>query len=167
MVHFKEGTTSDIPLIRQLSHTIWPLAYGSILSKEQMDYMLNRMYSESSLLDQMNRLLHHFILVFNEDTPVGYASWSWITDGNLYRLHKIYLVPSQHGKGIGRQLLQHVIRNIAPTRETILELNVNRRNKAIDFYTREGFRIVRSEDNDIGNGYYMNDYVMQKTIGPA
>lgn len=81
MVQFKEGTTSDIPLIRQLSHTIWPLVYGSILSEDEMDYMLNRMYSESSLLDQMNRLLHHFILV-----GISYCTFR----GQRYRQRLLY-----------------------------------------------------------------------------
>ena len=36
---------------------------------------------------------------------------------------------------------------------------------AINFYKKNGFQIIREEDVDIGNGYYMNDYVMSKSIG--
>jgi ribosomal protein S18 acetylase RimI-like enzyme len=40
-------------------------------------------------------------------------------------------------------------------------VNVNRHNKALHFYEKYGFKIIREEDIDIGEGYFMNDYVME------
>jgi ribosomal protein S18 acetylase RimI-like enzyme len=47
---------------------------------------------------------------------------------------------------------------------TTLQLNVNRNNPAKIFYEKLGFAVLNEEDIDIGNGYFMNDYVMQKMI---
>jgi hypothetical protein len=38
---------------------------------------------------------------------------------------------------------------------------VNRYNKAKDFYEKAGFKIIETVDIEIGNGFYMNDYVME------
>lgn len=164
MIHFHEAQVTDIPFIRDIAHRVWPQSYADILSPAQMEYMLDMMYSEASLLRQIRTEHHHFILVLDEKEPIGFASWSPTPAKNKFRLHKIYLLNSRHNQGIGRKLLQEVIRAIAPSDQSILELNVNRQNKAISFYEHQGFQIVRREDKDIGNGFFMNDYVMQKII---
>ena len=45
-----------------------------------------------------------------------------------------------------------------------IELNVNRNNSAIYAYEKLGFRIIRTEKNDIGSGFYMDDYVYALTF---
>ncbi len=164
MIHFKEAGIKDIPLIRELTYAVWPQTYAEILTPEQTAYMLNMMYSEASLQHQINTQLHRFIIAFSDDNAVGFASWSPAPGEKIYRLHKIYVLQNQQGKGIGKKLIAHIIAAIRPKGAAILELNVNRNNKARDFYIRQGFRVAREEDIAIGNGYFMNDYVMQKSI---
>ena len=43
-------------------------------------------------------------------------------------------------------------------------LNVNKYNNAIHFYMKQGFTKVKDEVIDIGNGYVMDDYVMEVAI---
>lgn len=126
--------------------------------------MLNMMYSEVSLQRQLKELKHKFVIAFEEEDPVGFASWSFIAERNIYRLHKIYVLPGKQGRGIGKGLIEYVIARIQPKGTARLELNVNRHNKAKDFYIRLGFRVVREEDIPIGEGYFMNDFVMEKII---
>lgn len=38
-------------------------------------------------------------------------------------------------------------------------LNVNKKNPAAAVYRHMGFQLLREEKNDIGNGFYMDDYV--------
>jgi ribosomal protein S18 acetylase RimI-like enzyme len=72
--------------------------------------------------------------------------------------------PMLHGKGFGTKLLDNIVEEIKPSGATTLLLNVNRHNRAKSFYERYGFKVVGEEDISIGEGYFMNDYVMEKTI---
>ena len=161
MISFKPATIDDLPVIRELAHTIWPHSYGSILSQEQLDYMLELIYAVPALQHQILNLKHQFILVLNDDLISGFASFSpKEKTPSVYRLHKIYLLPKLQATGTGKLLLQYVINSAKAAGAVSLELNVNRNNKAKYFYEKQGFSIIRQEDIDIGNGYFMNDFVM-------
>ena len=124
--------------------------------------MLDLIYSEASLQKQMNDK-HHFIIVHEGDPPVGFASYSE-THPQIYKLHKIYVLPTQQGKGTGRFVIDQVVTTIKARGGKRLQLNVNRNNKAKDFYEKLGFAAIGEENIDIGNGYFMNDYVMEKKL---
>ena len=162
LMSIRGAITSDIPLIRDLTYKIWPQTYSSILSKEQIDYMLNMMYSETALKQQMQQG-HEFIILYSGNEPVGFASISQ-TAPATFKLHKIYVLPSQQGRGAGTYIIDQVIKAIKPRGATALQLNVNRQNNAKGFYERSGFMVIGQEDIDIGNGYFMNDYVMEKKL---
>jgi diamine N-acetyltransferase len=165
MTSIKSAGFDDLPVIHNLAHRIWPDAYGEILSPGQLKYMLEEIYSLPSLRNQLVVLRHNFILVLDNNIPVGFASYSpKEKNGPAYRLHKIYVLPQQQGTGTGKLLLTHVINSIKSLGGTSLELNVNRHNKATLFYEKQGFTITGEEDIDIGEGYFMNDYVMKKMI---
>lgn len=153
---------NDILLIRYLAQKIWPQTYSTILSKKQINYMMALMYSEEAIRKQMQKN-NQFMLVYNAGLPVGFASFSEIQPA-IYKLHKIYVLPSQQGKGIGKFVIEQVIADIKPKGATALQLNVNRNNPAKTFYEKLGFEIIRSEDIEIGAGYFMNDYIMEKKL---
>lgn len=153
----------DIPLIRDLSMKIWPQTYATILAAPQIDYMLQMMYSEDALQQQMKQH-HEFIIINDGIAPVGFASFSLLEPG-VYKLHKIYVMPQNQGKGTGKFVIGEIIKAMVRKGGTALQLNVNRNNKAKDFYEKMGFTVIKEEDIDIGNGYLMNDYVMEKKIG--
>lgn len=162
MFSIKNASASDIPLIRELTFQIWPQTYAAILSPQQLEYMLDMMYSETSLEKQMNEGAQ-FIFVYENEKPVGFASFQE-TEAFVYKLHKIYILPSQQGKGTGRFVIDHIINDIKIRGATALQLQVNRHNKAKEFYEKLGFAVIEEADFDIGNGYFMNDYVMEKKI---
>ncbi|MGH2644012.1 MAG: GNAT family N-acetyltransferase, partial [Chitinophagaceae bacterium] len=151
-----EATKDQLPIIHKLAYRIWPTTFGGILTDAQIAYMLNWMYSISSLQKQMEEG-SHFIVVQEDKTSVGYASYQLNIEEGVSKLHKIYLLPTAQGKGLGKLLIKEVIKRAKENKQSFLQLNVNRYNKAAHFYTRLGFRVVREEDNDIGNGYFMND----------
>ena len=161
MIEIKPALLSDLPTIHHLAHEIWPSAYLEILGPEQLNYMLNKMYSLPSLENQFSVLKHSFILATENEIPVGFASYSPHENEDSYHLNKIYVLPNQQGKNIGKQMLDYVISAIKKSGATSLQLNVNRHNKALHFYQKQGFKIVRKEDIDIGSGYFMNDYVLE------
>ncbi len=165
MVTIRAANITDIPVIQSLAKEIWDVAYKEILSAAQIQYMLNLFYSTAALTKQMTEQAHQFILATEENTAVGFASFSPKSAAELtiYRLHKIYIHPNQQGKGTGKTVLTHIINTIQPP-ATGLELNVNRHNKARSFYEKQGFTVTGEEDIDIGNGYFMNDYIMLKPL---
>ena len=165
-MHIRPVTIHELPIIRQLAHEIWPIAYREMISQAQMDYMLAWMYSIDSLQQQVSDG-HHFFLASDElNQPLGFSSYSLTDSGAVpvYKLHKLYVHPHLHGKGIGKALLHHIISILQKTGDCQLILNVNRSNKAVTFYQKIGFKILEQVDNEIGNGFYMSDYIMGKDI---
>lgn len=162
MLSIKDARAGNIPLIRELTFKIWPQTYAAILSQKQIDYMLEMMYSESSLKKQMDEGAQ-FIFVYDNEEPVGFASFQEIQP-SVYKLHKIYILATQQGKGTGRFVIDYIIKEIKQKAATALQLQVNRHNKAKTFYEKLGFTVIEEADFDIGNGYFMNDYVMEKKL---
>lgn len=161
----RAATPDDIAAIRTIAHAAWPVAYGAILSPAQLAYMLERMYSAAALTEQMTGKGHAFLLAEEHGTAFGFASFSVHHEGRpLTRLHKLYLLPRHKGTGAGKALLEHVARAGRAAGNDTLQLNVNRHNPSVGFYQRQGFTIVREEVLDIGSGYVMDDFVMERTI---
>jgi GNAT superfamily N-acetyltransferase len=173
----RPGELEDINTIGFLAQQIWPETYGAILPAEQLQYMLNLFYSPASLRKQMVEEQHQFLIVEDEDEAIGFASWGVASGGvasenptaepGVYKLHKLYVLPGQQGKGLGRALLQYIFEAIRPEGASLLRLNVNRYNKARQFYEKMGFAVVKEEDVAIGNNYFMNDYVMEIKVPEA
>lgn len=163
MIEIKRAGINDLDTVHNLAHEIWPTSYLDILGQAQLDYMLDKIYSLPSLEHQYNTLKHNFILIFDNEIPVGFSSYSPHEDAAVYHLNKIYVLPDQQGKQLGKKMLNYIITKIKIAGATSLQLNVNRLNKALHFYEKQGFKIIREEDIDIGSGYFMNDYVMELT----
>ena len=164
MSEIRNAEIDDLETIRELAYKIWPDAYQEILGKAQLNYMLDKIYSLSSLQNQFATLKHQFIMVVEDDTPIGFASFSAHEDGKVFHLHKIYVLPAEQGKNVGKQVLDYIVSATKTGGATSLQVNVNRFNKALHFYEKQGFKIIREEDIDIGEGFFMKDYVMEKKI---
>ena len=162
----KKSSTNDIPLIQQLSKEIWNKVYRAIISQEQIDFMLEMMYSEGSLLQQMTELNHHFIILYFSEIPVGFASYSVKSslEPDVIRLNKLYLQPAYHGKGLGKAMVEYIVKEAKQLAGSILELNVNKYNPAVSFYNKQGFVIASEMVLEIGNGFVMDDYIMTLPI---
>lgn len=148
-----------------MADNVFRVTYARILSPEQMEYMMEWMYSEDSLKGQIGSEGRRFWISEFDGEPCGYISAEYerrLDDGRkLFHLQKIYVLPEYQGRGIGEAQFRHVIDYLrgvsdAPFR---VELNVNRDNKAVGFYERMGMKRDRQGDFPIGLGYYMNDYI--------
>jgi ribosomal protein S18 acetylase RimI-like enzyme len=159
----RRADETDIPVISILAHAIWPGTYGDIISEPQLKHMLDLFYSHESLQKQFADG-HIFLLALMNAETVGFASYSHGNKAGVYKVHKLYVHPMLHGKGFGSKLLDTIVDDVKPKGATQLQLNVNRHNKARNFYERYGFKVVGEEDIAIGEGYFMNDYVMEKNI---
>lgn len=158
----RPASYNDIPFICDIANKTWPAAYEALLGKDQLTYMLDKLYSASALDDQM-RKHHYFFLALKDYKPVGFASFSHL-EKDLYKLQKLYVLPLDQKIGLGKILLKKVETVAKSMGAKRLRLNVNRKNIAKAFYEKQGFTVIKEEDIDIGSGYFMNDYVMEKNL---
>lgn len=165
MLNIVEATEAHFSVISGIAHRTWPHTFGAILPPAQIAYMLEWMYSHESLREQVEAKGHRFVLAAQDGTFWGYASYEHGHGGQpKTKLHKIYVLPDAQGRGVGQALMQYVMQRARTAGDTSLLLNVNRENKAVQFYERVGFVVVSTEDIDIGGGYWMNDFVMEKQL---
>lgn len=165
MITFYPATTTHIPLIRELASQTWKDTYGAILSPQQLDWMFDWMYSPESLHRQIEEEKQQFFIASYAGSPCGYISIER-QESDLFHFQKVYVHPAFQGKGVGRALIRQGIEYIRSFNQfpCRIELNVNRQNKALHFYERVGFKIAGQGDFEIGNGYYMNDYIMALSL---
>ncbi|MBB2146366.1 GNAT family N-acetyltransferase [Pedobacter sp. LMG 31464] len=166
MIVLRKAKEEDLAIISDMAERIWPQVYSDYISEEQLSYMLKLMYNRGELLSQLQKG-HTFLIATEteEDKDVGFAGFSIVdTENQVYKLHKLYVLPETHGKGVGK-ILTNEVKNLAVRNGgKFLQLNVNRNNKAKDFYEKAGFKIKETVDVNIGNGFFMNDYVMELEI---
>lgn len=155
---------SDIFRIKTIAELTWPDTFKDILSDEQIRYMLDWMYSIEVLASQIDNG-HQFYVLTENEKDFGFVGieLNYPNQGNA-KIHKIYVLPEFQGKGIGGKLIEKVVQYSKLNKINSLTLNVNRFNKAIDFYLKKGFKITKEENIDIGNGFLMEDYVMEKIL---
>jgi GNAT superfamily N-acetyltransferase len=154
------ATAKDLPLIITLARRIWPSAYAGILTPEQIENLLERIYSIENLQNEMESG-HRFWIAYDENRPVGYAS-GYRESADIIWLKKIYVESHMQGKGVGRQLTQAVIAAFSPARE--LRLLSNPKNTASHrYYAREGFAKIGEVPVKMGDCDFI-DFMFSKPI---
>ena len=154
----------SLQIVRDIASEVWPKTFAPILPPEQIPYMMNMMYAPE-VMERELREGYHFAALVVDGVPSGYISWSPY-HGDMAKLHKVYLLTSCHGKGFGRMMLDYASEVCRAAGFKRLRLNVNKHNgRAISVYLKNGFETVESVKNDIGGGFFMDDYVMEKRIG--
>ena len=165
MFTIRKATIDDIATIHSLASVVFPHTYKTILSSQQIIYMMKWMYSEDSLRRQMVHEGHIYYIAYHHDKPVGYLSIQPENE-HIFHLQKLYVLPTFQAMHLGKQLFKQAIKAIKELHPTAcqMRLNVNRNNTALAFYLKMGMTKIGEGDFPIGNGYYMNDYIMAMDI---
>ncbi len=165
-IEYKElFTVEALETLRKVAFKVWPQTFGAILSSEQISYMMDMMYSPDVLQKELDAGVHFEIICIN-DEPSGYISYSGYprTPGTA-KLHKVYLMPGFHSRGIGQQMLDHAQEQCRKLGFSNILLTVNKNNqRAIKAYKRNGFTVTDAVCTPIGKGFFMDDYIMQKPL---
>ena len=160
---FRRASESDIPLLRQLAERIWRDYYPAIIGEAQVEYMLPRMYAEDVIHKEIADGVVWEIGSEN-DVPIAFCSVG-PENSERAKLHKLYLDPASHGRGLGRLMIERAIQIAQELGATELCLQVNKQNaRAIRAYERAGFNVEREAVVDIGGGFVMDDYVMVRGV---
>jgi len=165
MITIQHNKDTNFTNIIAIANEVWPIAYGKILSQKQLHYMMEMMYSVESLQKQDLEYGHHFIVAIENENALGFASYEFNYDQTTKtKIHKIYILSNQQGKGIGSILIEYIKKEANQNNQETLLLNVNKNNDAVHFYQKLGFSISSEEIIAIGQGYVMDDYVMELSI---
>ena len=158
-------TSGELYKIRDLAYANWPTAYKEILSKVQLEYMLEKFYAVEALEQQWKEAKHIFCIISNDQhKPLGFVSYQLNSKHEKTKIHKIYVLPETQGTGLGKKLFYYVKEKALENNQKAIFLNVNKYNRAKFFYEKLGFTILKEEVIDIGNNYVMDDYVMEVGI---
>lgn len=165
MLTIRSATIKDIAEIQSIASEIWPQTYGPLISKTQLNYMMKNIYSAEAIKQQMEKKHHHFLLVYEGDTPVAFTSYEInFREQQQLMMHKLYLHPSAKGKGTGRYIINHLMCVVKEKHQKSLRLQVLHCNtKAYEFYKHIGFVKTGEEYNVLEDdmGQFL-DYVMEK-----
>jgi len=158
-VSVRAGETEKIKRLSSLASRIVKEHYDPILGPVQNDYMIEKFQSVKAITSQLDDVYHYWIVTEGEE-ELGFIGL-YPREEDLY-LSKLYLSKEFRGRGIGKAMMDFVIDRARTYGLKKVTLNVNRYNDhSIAFYESYGFKRIREEDNDIGNGYFMNDYVYE------
>jgi len=160
MISIKRADSANLSDIFNLANKIWQDTYVQNIGQDQVDYMLYLFYSEKALKEKLEMGHDIFTIHYNGNFSGYFHLEHRPTD---IFIHKLYIDTSLQHKGLGTWTINHLKSEISSTQKE-LRLHVNRKNyKAINFYFKNGFTIEGYDDFDIGNGYYMNDFIMSYT----
>jgi ribosomal protein S18 acetylase RimI-like enzyme len=147
-----------IPIIQSLSEEIWREYYPSLISLEQIEYMLVMMYSVVTLRKELQEGKVYKIACWG-DRNIGYLSYHQDVPGQL-KLSKLYLLKEFRGQGFGNRMLQRVVDAAPGYGASEVYLCVNKGNSpAIAMYERFGFMRAEAVVTEIGGGFVMDDWV--------
>ena len=156
-----KAVAQDIPLIQDVASQSWRKHYPGILSSEQIEYMLEQMYSETELQNHFENPNYHYYLLGDEEKTLGIMGFENHYQEKTTKLHRIYLLEEAKGKGLGKEAIQFLKNQILEVGDQRIILAVNKQNPSYHFYLSQGFKVYEEGVFDIGNGFVMDDYLME------
>lgn len=157
----KAVSNQDIEQIAGLADIIWHEYFTPIIGAAQVEYMLKKFQSFDAISEAVNQNSYIYYMVFDDGDFCGYMGIH--PDNRAILLSKIYIEKSHRGKKLSKKMIETVLQNFSDY--DYMWLTVNKHNdNAIAAYKKMGFEITRSQVADIGGGFVMDDYIMEKKI---
>lgn len=150
-----------IEITAQLAHKIWNQHYVPIIGQDQVDYMLGKFQDFEAISNQIKNGYEYFV-IFNQNIPSGYLALVPNQNDKKLMISKIYVDSDFRGLGLGSKLMEFTLETAKEGTFECVWLTVNKNNiKTIEWYKSKGFIIKQKIEMDIGNGFIMDDYLME------
>ncbi len=157
-------TSEQVKKVAAMADEIWHEWFPSIISAEQIDYMLDKFQSESAIENQLKNENYRYFIVMNGGEYVGYTAVRPDSDGRLF-LSKIYIKKEHRRKGYGKAVFGFLKDICRENGLNAIWLTVNKHNDdSINVYKKCGFKVIGEDVTDIGGGYVMDDYFFQLDV---
>ncbi len=165
MIEFRRvASEQDVVEVARLAREIWPEHYIPIIGEAQVDYMLDKFQSVGSIAAQLARKFEYY-LALDRGKSAGYLAVVLDIPESKLLLSKIYVRKEMRGRGLGRKILEFVEKICRERDITTIRLTVNKNNaRSIAWYMKMGFTNAGPTIQDIGGGFVMDDYIMEKQI---
>ena len=158
-MQIRKAILSDASLIQRLAESIWWKHYPSIIGEEQVRFMLNKMYNLENIEKQISKEEQQYFILENDAQDLGFISIELREKSEAF-INKFYILQDQQRKGSGAFAFKLLLKQFPEI--NCIRLQVNRQNyQAINFYFKHGFIIEEVADFEIGDGYFMNDFIMK------
>ncbi len=158
------STNRDIDCVASLARVVWTEHFTPIIGGLQVEYMLAKYQSPKAIESQIADGAEYYLATI-DNQAVGYVGLIPDWAGNKMMLSKLYLKAAMRGKGVGKKLLDFVEGRCVSANVTTVWLTVNRFNEGtVSWYKRRGFVVIDEVKKDIGEGYFMDDYIMEKSL---
>lgn len=164
MRKIQKANPKDISLIQEIAAQSWRAHYPGIISHEQIDYMLDLMYSEAELQKHFSLPNYQYYFIEDAEDIMGIMGFEFHYEPQTTKLHRIYLLEEATGKGLGKLALNFLKHEAESVGDKRIILNVNKENPSYHFYLSQHFKKYAEGIFDIGNGYVMDDYLMEYLI---
>jgi GNAT superfamily N-acetyltransferase len=155
-------TDADIAVIAAMARSIWYEYYVPLIGQAQVDYMVGKFQSAEAMQQQVREGYEYF-MVQRDVAPIGYIAIKPGDDGSLF-ISKLYLLREARGGGTGRAIMTFIVEWARQRGLSRLWLTVNKGNPAVKAYERMGFHIAEAIVMDIGGGFVMDDFRMEKAL---
>lgn len=156
-------TPAQLDVVAGLAREIWYEYYVPLIGHAQVDYMVSKYQSSGAMAGQLREGYEYF-LTERDGRTIGYcAVQPQPADSSLF-LSKLYLLRDARGAGTGRVCMEFIEQLARRRGLKLLWLSVNKGNPAVQAYERLGFRIAADLVIDIGAGYVMDDFRMEKPL---
>lgn len=153
----------DADAVSALARIVWQATYRPLISQAQIDAMLADRYAPQRIREQLDDPRQAWWVARTDHVLAGFAH-ALLDEGGC-KLDKLYVHPERQRRGIGAALLREVEAWARAQQARRLWLQVNRGNaQAIRAYQKYGFRIIESRVFDIGDGFVMDDHLMEKLL---
>ena len=161
-------TEADQVALAAMAREIWFEYWPATLGEAQTAYMVDQFQSLEAIQRDMadHGYEYWFVCAADDGRRVGYTGGHVEPETGRFFISKIYLMREERGKHFASAVIA-MYEELCRTRGLdAMYLTVNKGNElGIRAYRGQGFTVIDAVETDIGHGFIMDDYIMEKRVG--